>query len=412
MDEMMTVNSAYLKEDYLKRKFVYTWEELCHHQKITSTIEIMNHEDKAFSGTPYPEINRRVQRVLRADEFPDHMDIVELVERCNTKYGLGIGATQKLELSRNVFKEVGRIIKCRRTKDFSCYFGSHLTDAFKAESDPAVQDSHLLERLTKNMQAGKAKLETLCEEFVVKQEQENEREEGVTPPEDSSSSDDERREEEDEDELEHVGEEHLSGLESGHESGLESEHESGHESGHESDLDSGHESGHGSEKELDGLRSEHESDGLNGNATKRADNLEEEKESLVIQSEISPFKQMKLKDALRLKDGNLDPATAEGEKEMKPEKRHSVIADIKPAKRIKLIDANLLSAILSTTKSISTGAEPKTFCSSYSPCSSDSRHVKTVRVGGEKQSQLAVPSSSSDIILVSDNEVVVISDTD
>lgn len=42
-------------------------------------------------GTSYPEINRRIsQYVNRFHTFPDYGDIVEIIEKCNGKHGLGI----------------------------------------------------------------------------------------------------------------------------------------------------------------------------------------------------------------------------------------------------------------------------------------------------------------------------------
>ncbi len=204
LDEMTSGCSAYLKEDYVKRKFLNTWEEICALQKIPSTIEVV-HDNGSYAATHYPEINRRVQRILKTDEFPDHMDIYEVIDRCNAKHSLGIGESEKAELSRRVFKEVGKIIKSRRIKDYHAHFGSHLTDLVKVEQDPATRDSTLLDRLTKNLQEGKDNMEKLCEEFIVKQEQEGDRVGGeATPQEGATSTSDEEEEEEEVPEVEDV----------------------------------------------------------------------------------------------------------------------------------------------------------------------------------------------------------------
>jgi len=238
LDEMGSAHSAYLKEDYVKRKFLNTWEEICELQKIPPTIEVV-HEDGAFSGTHYPEINRRVQRILKTDEFPDHMDIYEVIDRCNTKHSLGIGESEKSELSRKVFKEVGKIIKSRRIKDYQAHFGSHLTDVVKLEADPAIQSSDLMERLASNLHEGKKKMEDLCEEFIVKQEQESEVKggggagAGATTPQDGTSSDEEDEEEEDDEEVDDV----MASLEGGTE--LDTEEDVDVEEESDDDLDVG-----------------------------------------------------------------------------------------------------------------------------------------------------------------------------
>lgn len=139
LGEMESGNSAYMKEDYLKRVFVKTWQELCQLQRVNDSIVIEDEESAKYSGTPYPEVNRRVQRLLRLDEFPDYVDIVQLLDRCNTKHSLGIAAEEKSHLARKVFKEVGKLIQRRRHRDFVGHFGSHLTDTFQPDQDPALQ---------------------------------------------------------------------------------------------------------------------------------------------------------------------------------------------------------------------------------------------------------------------------------
>lgn len=202
LDDMLSGSSAYMKEDLLKRKFVDTWQKLCHVVGIPPEIEIVHDNGNMYSETPYPEINRRVQRLLRRDEFPDYFDICELVERCNTKYDLGIGAEEKSQLSRKVFKSVGAILKARRQKDFKQHFGSHLTDFLKDSEDPALQDDGLLDQLKTSVKEGQEKLEKLCDDFVFKQEQDSDA--GKSPEGDSCNTDNEEEEEEGEEEEEQV----------------------------------------------------------------------------------------------------------------------------------------------------------------------------------------------------------------
>ena len=197
---MESGSSAYMKEDLLKRKFVATWQEICKYKGISPDIEIAYEElSNGYSKTPYPEINRRVTRLLRHNEFPDHYDIVELIERCNTKHNLGISVEEKAQLSREVFKDVGKVLKAHRAKDFKAHFGSHLTDdALKKGEDPASKDVELLEMLRKSLREGQEKLEELCEGFVLKQEVEGEQERSTEG--DACESDESAEEEEEEEE--------------------------------------------------------------------------------------------------------------------------------------------------------------------------------------------------------------------
>ena len=102
LDEMKTGTSAYMKEDKIKQKFIATWNHLCQVVGVPSEIETTESDEDVSSGynkTAYPEINRRVMRLLRLNKFPDHFDIVELIERCSAKHQLGISTTEKAQMS-------------------------------------------------------------------------------------------------------------------------------------------------------------------------------------------------------------------------------------------------------------------------------------------------------------------------
>ena len=213
LEEMDSGASAYMKEDLLKRKFIATWQELCGLVGISPEIEISSEElSSGYTKTPYPEINRRVTRLLRCNEFPDHYDIIELIERCNTKHELGISVEEKAQLSREVFKDVGKALKAQRARDFKAHFGSHLTDdALKKSEDPAVSDTALLDKLKQSLKEGQEKLEHLCEGFVLKQDLEGEQEKSQSG-EASESEEEEEEEEGDREEID-VGEEGVEEME-------------------------------------------------------------------------------------------------------------------------------------------------------------------------------------------------------
>lgn len=162
--------SAYMREDLYKRKFVSVWQELCHIIEVPDSIQVEHKNDKPYDRTSYPEINRRVQRLLKLDEFPDHYDIVELVERCNSKYNLGIVAEERGLLSRQIFKAVGTLLKDRRQRDFVGHFGNHLTDIVKLDDDPSHVDEQLLKQLMDNNAIGNENMERVCELSVSHQD--------------------------------------------------------------------------------------------------------------------------------------------------------------------------------------------------------------------------------------------------
>eukprot|EP00731_Ephydatia_muelleri_P024812 Em0016g1083a len=172
---MNEATSAYIKEHILKTKFVDTWEKLCKLRGIDPEVVIEDEQTQNYSGTPYPEINRRVQRLLCMDEFPDCFDIVQLIERANTKYSLGISTDERSQLATKVFKEVGGALKKRRHRDFVAHFGSHLTDDFKESRDPALENTTLNDQLQKQQKEGEEKLAHLCEDFACKQDKDGDR---------------------------------------------------------------------------------------------------------------------------------------------------------------------------------------------------------------------------------------------
>ena len=187
LDDMKSDTSAYLKEDVLKRKFISTWIELCDILKISHEIQLEDKEVGPYSSTEYPEINRRVDRLLKLGDFPDYWDIAQLIDRVNSKYSLGIKEKDQIILSRKVFKEVGERIKRTREKSWKQLFGCHLTDDIG--EDPAIKEQTLNETLTKSLEDGRDKLSKLFEEYATRQERE---EDNVT------NSEEEEEEEEDE----------------------------------------------------------------------------------------------------------------------------------------------------------------------------------------------------------------------
>lgn len=172
LSDMDSDTSPYLMEDMLKRKFMRTWYQLCNLLHIDPEIRIQQRREEGYSGTRYSEINRRVQRLLSLDEFPDHFDVCQLVERVNEKYSLGIGREERVAISRLVFKEVGVIIQQRRRSEFKHSFGCHLTDDLTDGDDPACSDDTLQLKLERSAVEGEERLAQVCEQFAVRQETE------------------------------------------------------------------------------------------------------------------------------------------------------------------------------------------------------------------------------------------------
>ena len=172
LEEMNSSTSAYLMEDAIKRKFMRTWYRLCELLHMDPEIKISSTSATDYNGTCHPQINRRVNRLISINEFPDHFDVCQLIDRVNEKYSLGLSKEDRIILSRKIFKEVGEILQQRRKSEFRQSFGCHLTDSLLENEDPAISDTALHEQLARNAKEGEERLAQLCEEFAVRQETE------------------------------------------------------------------------------------------------------------------------------------------------------------------------------------------------------------------------------------------------
>ena len=128
--------------------------------------------EDGYQGTPHSQLNRRVDRLVALNEFPDHYDVCQMVDRVNEKHSLGLEKEERVALSRQVFKEVGKILQGRRRQEFRESFGCHLTDCFAEDDDPAIKDAELQDRLAQSARDGEERLAQLCEQFAVRQETE------------------------------------------------------------------------------------------------------------------------------------------------------------------------------------------------------------------------------------------------
>ena len=97
------------------------------------------------------------------------MNIVQNCISGNNSHSLSHCAADPL--AHDIFTEVGNKLQQRRLKDFIQNFGSHLTDEYRPDQDPALTDNELRKRLTENRKTGQKRLDEVIEKFVQKQEQ-------------------------------------------------------------------------------------------------------------------------------------------------------------------------------------------------------------------------------------------------
>lgn len=188
LEDMDGEDSVYIRTDYLMQRLVRTWEEWCHLTGNSPQIVVSTAEAKDYAGTEFDALNKKVQKLLDGNEFPDYQDVHELVEHCNSNHSLGLSKEKEQEASRSLFKDVGKLMKKKRRQDFLNHFGCHLTDAVHLTDDPALTDEVLSSTLAGIDRRAEAQMEQIMEEFVSKQN---------TRQQSSSSSEEEGEEDED-----------------------------------------------------------------------------------------------------------------------------------------------------------------------------------------------------------------------
>ncbi|VDP77468.1 unnamed protein product [Echinostoma caproni] len=71
-----------------------------------------------------------------------------------------------MDLAREVFIEVGHMLKKRRQADLLHDFGCYLTDELREDDDPTYSDPNLRRKLAENRHLGEAKLNSVFDKFV------------------------------------------------------------------------------------------------------------------------------------------------------------------------------------------------------------------------------------------------------
>ncbi|KPP60733.1 hypothetical protein Z043_121240, partial [Scleropages formosus] len=181
LDDMMEEDSSYIQEHRLKRKMMKIYNKLCELKDCSTLTGRVIEQKVHYSGTRYPEINRKIERFINSPESqqnpPDYTDILQVVQRANERYSLCLSRKQVAEIAQDVFRETGNRLQERRHLDMIYNFGSYLTDAYKPAADPALSDSALSRKLRSNRDIAIANLNSVITKYALKQEdgEENER---------------------------------------------------------------------------------------------------------------------------------------------------------------------------------------------------------------------------------------------
>ncbi|XP_069775740.1 death domain-associated protein 6 isoform X2 [Narcine bancroftii] len=167
LNELEDEDSSYIQEHRLKKKMVKIFEKLCELKNCSSLTGRVIEQRIPFTGTRYPEINRKVEKFInKPDHFPDYQDIRNIMHKVSTRHNLGLSQRQIQSMAQDVFREVGNRLQERRHLDLVYNFGSHLTDDYKPGKDPATLDSTLEKRLRQNRTIALGRLDEVIKKFA------------------------------------------------------------------------------------------------------------------------------------------------------------------------------------------------------------------------------------------------------
>ncbi|XP_061477570.1 death domain-associated protein 6 isoform X2 [Rhineura floridana] len=178
LEELDNEDSAYMQESRLKRRMMRIFERLCQLKDCNSLTGRVIEQRIPYRGTRYPEVNRRIERLINHDPeaFPDYADILKVVQKASTRHSLNLPKRQMESMAADAFREVGNRLQERRHLDLIYNFGNHLTDQYRPNSDPALADGELARRLRQNRDMALRRLEQVTSQFAQLQDRSEEEE--------------------------------------------------------------------------------------------------------------------------------------------------------------------------------------------------------------------------------------------
>nr|XP_046274680.1 death domain-associated protein 6 isoform X2 [Scatophagus argus] len=180
LDDLGSEESLYIQEHKLKRKMMKIYEKLCELKGCSPLTGRVIEQRISYSGTRYPEINKRIERFINSPEAqrnpPDYQDVLQQVLRANERHTLCLSRKQLNQIAKDAFGYIGTRMQERRHQDLVYNFGSHLTDPYERAADPALKDASLLRKLQSNRKVALSHLEEVITKYAVKQEDTEEQE--------------------------------------------------------------------------------------------------------------------------------------------------------------------------------------------------------------------------------------------
>ncbi|CAH8432747.1 unnamed protein product [Heterobilharzia americana] len=166
-NELDSSNSAYLKVDILKRQYLKAWRRLCEIRNVARISGRILRRKFTYSGCQYPKVNEKIEEIVNKKKlFPDFSDVYQIVSSVNKEENLKLTGSVVKSLAREVFVDVGHLLKQRRQDDLKRDFGCHLTDDICDDDDPTYSSRELRRRLTENKRLGDTNLNKVFKHFI------------------------------------------------------------------------------------------------------------------------------------------------------------------------------------------------------------------------------------------------------
>ncbi|XP_045134935.1 death domain-associated protein 6-like isoform X2 [Portunus trituberculatus] len=165
-------NSAYLVEDRIKRQFAKLHDYYCRVANCSTAIGRPIEKKFRYKGSRWVEINKRITAwVNKYKEFPDYVDILNLVKKVTKQSNLPLRPETVRVQAQEIFRDVGKILKYRRESDDLYSIYSYVEEEGE---DPAKQDEALDQQLKENEKIASENLNKVFQDFVEKDGQQQE----------------------------------------------------------------------------------------------------------------------------------------------------------------------------------------------------------------------------------------------
>nr|CAH8822036.1 unnamed protein product [Trichobilharzia regenti] len=167
LDELDSSDSPYLKLDTLKRQYLKAWRRLCEIRNVARISGRILRQRFTYNGCQYSKVNEMIEDLVNKKKlFPDCTDIYRIVATVNKKENLNLTGSTVKSMAREIFLDVGHLLKQRRQDDLRHDFGCHLTDDLCEDDDPTYSDRDLRRRLNENKRLGDNNLNKVFKHFI------------------------------------------------------------------------------------------------------------------------------------------------------------------------------------------------------------------------------------------------------